>query len=157
MAGPCSCWSLCQNPPPLGKNQLAGAPPTNDTKTPTPIPAVSPTPALAWPFSPARTIVDLTVKYSEPDLKRILGNVLVAGSLALACQVLVFSDSPYKRFLKARFPKLYQAMTYIECYNFIQQYEDYFAINKAKWPNCVPFVPIFLWEQALFQWQQHKT
>ena len=38
----------------------------------------------------------------------------------------------------------------MECYNFIQHYEDYFAIAKAKRSNRVPFAATFLRKQAFF-------
>ena len=45
----------------------------------------------------------------------------------------------------------------MECYNFIQQCEDYFTTAKAKKPNRMSFIATFLWEQALICWQQHKA
>ena len=45
----------------------------------------------------------------------------------------------------------------MECYNFIQQCEDYFATAEAKKPNRMLFTATFLWEWALFRWQQHKA
>ena len=45
----------------------------------------------------------------------------------------------------------------MEYYNFIQQYKDHFAIAGAKKLNRVLFAAIFLQEQALFLWQQHRA
>ena len=49
MAGPRACHSLRWNPPPAGKDELAGAAPTEGSGMPTPTPVVSraSTPALA--------------------------------------------------------------------------------------------------------------
>ena len=159
MGRPPACRSLCQNPPPTGKDELASLAfiDGSDTYIPalavsrTPIPALSAAPALA----PAA--INSTVRYLEADLQRILRTVLEARPPALAPQQLVFWESPCEQSLKARFPELYYSKTHIECYNFIQQCEDYFAIAGAKKPNCVPFAAIFFWEHALFRWQQYKA
>ena len=44
----------------------------------------------------------------------------------------------------------------MECYNFFQQYEDYFATAGAKGQNRVPFAIIFLKNPALICCQQHQ-
>ena len=49
MTGSRACRSLCWNPPPTGKDELAGVAPTKGSGTPTPTPIVfcAPTPAPA--------------------------------------------------------------------------------------------------------------
>ena len=157
--------SPCRNPPPTGKDEPAGLALTegNDTYTlalamshaTTPAPA----PPLAPLLAPAPVDANATVRYSEADLQRIFRTVLEVRPLAPAPapQPLVFPDGPRERPLKARFPELYRGKTHMECYNFIQQCEDHFATAGAKGPNRVPFAAIFLREQALFHWQQHKA
>ena len=71
MAEPCVWRSLCQNPPPVGKDELAGAVSgafTNDSGTPSLTPAVSrvPTPTSAPLFAPAK----LVAKYTNADLEQ---------------------------------------------------------------------------------------
>ena len=51
---------------------------------------------------------------------------------------------------------VYQGVNYITYYNFCQQYENYFAIAKAKRPNGILFAAFFLCDRISFCWQQHK-
>ncbi len=44
----------------------------------------------------------------------------------------------------------------MECYNFCQQCEDYFATYAATGPNRIPFGASFLRNRINFRWQQHK-
>ena len=44
----------------------------------------------------------------------------------------------------------------MECYNFCQQCEDYFATAGAKGPNRIPFAASFLRNRINFRWQQYK-
>ncbi len=44
----------------------------------------------------------------------------------------------------------------MECYNFCQQCEDYFAICGATGPNQIQFAASFLRDRINFHWQQHK-
>ena len=44
----------------------------------------------------------------------------------------------------------------MECYNFCQQCEDYFATAGAIGLNQILFTTFFLWNQINFYWQQHK-
>ena len=165
MARPLACRSPRRNPSPTGEDEPAGPAPTEGSDTYTPAPAVSraptpaPAPAPAPPLAPAPVDADATVRYSEADLQRIFRTVLEARPLAPAPapQPLVFPNGPRKRPLKARFSELYRGKTNMECYNFIQQCEDYFATVGAKRPNRVPFAATFLQKQALFCWQQHKA
>ena len=152
MARPPACRSPRRNPPPTGKDEPAGPAPTEGSDTYTPAPAVSraptpaPAPAPAPPLASAPVDANTTVRYLEADLQRILRTVLEARLLAptLAPQPRVFPNGPRKRPLKARFPELYRGKTHIECYNFIQQCENYFAIAGAKKPNRVLFAATFL-------------
>ena len=165
MARPLACHSARQNPPPTGKNKPAGPASTKGSDIYTPVPAMSraPTPALAsapvLPLTPAPADANATVRYLEADLQQIFRTVLEVRPLAPAPapQPLVFPDGPCERPLKARFLELYCGKTHIECYNFIQQYEDHFATAGAKGRNRVPFAATFLREQALFRWQQYKA
>ena len=58
--------------------------------------------------------------------------------------------SPCERPLKTKALDLYCGKTYIKCYNFFQQCEDYFAIVGATKLNCIFFAITFLKNQALF-------
>ncbi len=44
----------------------------------------------------------------------------------------------------------------MECYNFCQQYKDYFATCGAIGPNRILFAVSFLQDHINFRWQQHK-
>ena len=44
----------------------------------------------------------------------------------------------------------------MDCYNFCQQCEDYFAIAKAMGPTRIPFAASFFWDRINFRWQQYK-
>ena len=107
-------------------------------------------------------------KYSENDLQRIFKAVLEAQtpvsnpalapssapapSLALAPVVF---EVPREK-LKAHFPDMYRGKSHIDCYNFCQQCEDYFATAGATEPTRIPFAASFLWDRISFRWQQYK-
>ena len=44
----------------------------------------------------------------------------------------------------------------MDCYNFCQQYEDYFATAGATGPTRIPFAVSFLRDRISFRWQQYK-
>ena len=44
----------------------------------------------------------------------------------------MFLDGLCESLLKAKFLDLYYSKSYIKCYNFCQQYENYFATANAK-------------------------
>lgn len=44
----------------------------------------------------------------------------------------------------------------MDCYNFIQQYENYSVISESRGHNQVSFATIFLKKNILNRWQQHK-
>ena len=44
----------------------------------------------------------------------------------------------------------------MDCYNFCQQCEDYFATAGATEPTRIPFATSFLWDRISFRWQQYK-
>ena len=159
MAQPLARQRPCQNRPSTSKDEPAGPSPIKGSDTYTPALTMScvltPAPLAAPALAPAA--LDLTVRYSEANLQRILWTVPETKPPAPASQPLVFPDSPCKRPLKARFPELYCDKTHMECYNFIQQCKDHFATARAKDPNCVPFAATFVQEQALFCWQQYMA
>ena len=165
MARPSAWCSPRRNPPAIGEDESIGSILTKGTDTYTPAPAVSrastpaPAPTSAPPLAPAPVDANAMVMYSEADLQLIFRTVLEARPLAPAPapQPLYFPDDPCERPLKARFPELYCGKTHMECYNFIQQCWDHFATTGAKEPNRMPFAATFLWEQALFYWQQQKA
>ena len=51
---------------------------------------------------------------------------------------------------------MYWSKTHLECYNFFQLYEDYFANTGAKGQNQIPFAATFFKDTALFCWQQYQ-
>ena len=93
-----------------------------------------------------------TPKYSENDLQRILKAVLEAQAPAPAPAV---SETPREK-LKARSPDVYRGKSHMDCYNFCQQCEDYFATAGATGPTRIPFAASFLRDRISFRWQQYK-
>ena len=84
-------------------------------------------------------------KYSEDDLQRIFKTVLEAQIPAPApvlapAPVPVPAPAPIvakasREKLKARFPDVYRGKSHMNCYNFCQQCEDYFATAGAMGPT----------------------
>ena len=87
-------------------------------------------------------------KYTEEDLQRIL-------KVVLETEVLVYNKSCEKP-LKTRSSDVYRGKSYMECYNFCQQYENHFATARAMGRNRIPFAASFLCNRINFQWQQYK-
>lgn len=58
---------------------------------------------------------------------------------------------------KAKSPDVYRESFYIECRNFCQKCEDYFAITGVTEPNQIPFAAFFFFDQINFCWQQCKS
>ena len=102
---------------------------------------------------PAATSVP---KYSENDLQRILKAVLEARAPApvpapapAPVPAPVVSEVPREK-LKARFLDAYCGKSHMDCYNFCQKCEDYFAIARATGYTQIPFATSFLWNQISF-------
>ena len=91
-------------------------------------------------------------KYSEDDLQRILKAVLEARAPVPAP---VVSEVPREK-LKARSPDVYRGKSHMDCYNFCQQCEDYFATAGATGPTRIPFAASFFRDRISFRWQQYK-
>ena len=105
-------------------------------------------PSVADIFAAATSIS----KYSENNLQRIFKAVLEAWAPALflapaffPAPTLVFSETPRKK-LKACFPNVYRGKSHIDCYNFCQECEDYFATAGATEPTQISFAAFFLWD-----------
>lgn len=96
-------------------------------------------------------------KYSKQDLQWILKMVLEGKihTLALgptsAPQPIAFPDEPFDRPLKAKSLDLYYGKFHMECYNFCQQCEDYFATSGAMGHKRVLFAAIFVQNRASFR------
>lgn len=79
----------------------------------------------------------LILNYPKENLKQILKTVLEA-------QASITSEESINKLLKARFPDVYCGKSHMECYNFYQQFEDYFTIIRAKDVNQILFATSFL-------------
>ena len=111
MARPCACGSLYQNPLPTGKNEPAGAAPTEGNGTPTLTLAVSQAP------TPAPVVTLAVVPNSNNELfKQFMKAYLEAQTPAQTAEEMDVES--HKRPLKARFPDLYYKDLHIECYRF---------------------------------------
>ena len=85
----------------------------------------------------------LAPKYKKKDLQKIYRTVLKA-------QVPSF-DKLFEKPLKAKSPDVYCSKFHIECYNFCQQCEDYFATAGAKGSNHIFFATFFLCNHINFR------
>ena len=105
-------------------------------------------------------------KYFEDDLQRILKAVLEARAPA-PTPALVPIPAPAPVFapiiakasrekLKTRSPDIYRGKSYMNCYNFCQQCEDYFATARVTRPTRILFTASFLRDRISFRWQQYK-
>ena len=103
-------------------------------------------------------------KYSEDNLQQIFKSVLEARALAFASTpvlapastlALIVAEAPREK-LKARSSDVYRRKFHIDCYNFCQQYENYFATAGATGPTRILFATSFLWYRISFRWQYYK-
>ena len=93
-------------------------------------------------------------KYSENDLQRILKAVLEAQTPAptpALAPALIISEAPWEK-LKARSLDVYHGKSYMDCYNFCQQCENYFATAKAMGPTQILFITFLLQDWISFRW-----
>ena len=98
-------------------------------------------------------------KYSEDDLQRIFKAVLdaqapipIPAPAPAPILASIVSKVPWKK-LKACSPDVYRGKFHMDCYNFCQQCEDYFANAKATRLTQIPFAACFLWNRISFCWQ----
>ena len=120
------------SPPPESGDKLSDQPARPSTKPPV---ANAPAAANSIP------------KYSEDDLQRIFKTVLEARVPAPApvfapapvpasapAPAPIVAKAPRKK-LKAHSPDMYCGKSHMDCYNFYQQCEDYFATAGATGPT----------------------
>ena len=137
MAELCACNSPHQNPRSTGKDELAGATPTEGSGTSTPTPVVSRvrTPALA-------TALVVAPSLDNKLFKQFMKTYLEAQ---VSSQIEV-DPEPCKQPFKAQFLDLYYGSLHMDCYRFCQQCKDHFKTARAKTPNRIPFAALFLGE-----------
>ena len=145
------------SPPPESGDELSDQPAWPSTKLPV---ANAPAAANSIP------------KYSEDDLQRILRTILEArvpaptpvfapapvpapGPAPAPAPAPIVAEAPREK-LKARSPDVYRGKSHMDCYNFCQQCEDYFATAGATGPTRIPFAASFLRDRISFRWQQYK-
>ena len=80
-------------------------------------------------------------------MQRILKTVLEARAPALTLAV---SEVPRDK-LKARSPDVYRGKSHMDCYNFCQQCEDYFATTGAMGPTRILFAASFSKDRISFR------
>ena len=96
-------------------------------------------------------------KYSKDDLQQIFKTVLEAQTPApTPTPALTASEEPQDKLLKARSLDVYCEKSHIDCYNFYQQSENYFATARATGANKILFATSFFWDQISFHWQKYK-
>ena len=91
-------------------------------------------------------------------MQRILKAVLKAHAPAPALAPVlapVVSEVLWEK-AKARFPDIYHGKSHMNCYNFCQQCEDYFATVRAMKSTQIFFAASFFQNQISFHWQQYK-
>ena len=94
-------------------------------------------------------------KYFEDDLQQILKTILEAQTPASApvpVPALAPSEEPQDKPLMARSLDAYYEKSHMDCYNFCQQYENYFAIVRAMGANQILFITSFLTDRISFCW-----
>ena len=119
-------------------------------------------PSTKLPVANAPAAANSIPKYSEDDLQRILRTVLEARVPVPApvpapapAPAPIVAEAPREK-LKARSPDVYRGKSHMDCYNFCQQCEDYFATAGATGPTRIPFAASFLRDRISFRWQQYK-
>ena len=145
MVKPLAHYSPHRNPPPAGKDELAGTVATEGSGTPTPTLVVSraPTPA---PATASAAALSLDTELFKQFMKAYL-------EAQVPSQTKVDSE-PCKQPLKTRFPDLYYGHSHMDCYQFCQQCKDHFETAGAKGPNRIPFAALFLHGLVTQQWLQ---
>ena len=92
-------------------------------------------------------------KYFEDDLQQIFKAILEVRAPILA-PALVPTPATFevlRNKLKARFSDVYCRKPHIDCYNFCQQCEDYFATVEAIGPTQIPFITSFFRDRISFR------
>ena len=133
--------------PPSNEDELAGVIPIESSGTPIPTPVLSLAPTSAPVITPA-VVPSLDKKLFKQFIKVYL-------ETQVPSQTEVDSE-PSKQPLKTRFPDFYYRNPHIDCYQFCQQFKDYFETAKAKGPNKILFEASFLYGLITQQWFQHK-
>ena len=104
--------------------------------------------------------------YFEDDLQRIFKAVLEARApvpalapvpapvpiLAPALAPALIVAKAHQKKLKTCFPDVYRGKSHMDCYNFCQQGEDYFATIAATGPTRILFATSFLQDWISFRW-----
>ena len=98
--------------------------------------------ASTLPFVPS-TSKDLFTKFMK-----VFMETTHAQAQALA--------EPRERALKASTSETYSGKSYMDCYHFCQQCEDYFKTSGATRMNCTPFTITFFHGLISLRWAQHK-
>ena len=111
------------------------------------------------PFANALAATSV-LKYSKDDLQRIFKAILGARALVPALAPIfalapIVAKAPWEK-LKVRSPDVYRRKSHINCYNFCQQCEDYFATTGITGPTRILFAASFLRDWISFRWQQYK-
>ena len=106
------------------------------------------------PKSPTTT-TDVS-KYSKDDLQQIFKTVLevqapMSTSAPIPALAAAAFEKPRNKPLKARSPNVYYAKSHMDCYNFCQQCEDYFATTGTMRLNQIPFTTFFLQDRIIFR------
>ena len=107
MAGLCACRSLCQNPSPIGKDELVGAAPIEESGTPTP------TPVMSRASTPAPATAFFVASYLDNGLFKQFINTYFEAQVPGQTEV---GSKPRKQFLKDRFLDVYYDNLYMDCY-----------------------------------------
>ena len=149
MAWSSACCSFYQNLLVGGKDKIVGAAPTKSDNTL--ISAISfvctPAPVLA------PNLAEQVFKYTNDDLQKATKLALELFYQRQQHQPLL---KPQKRPLKAWFSDFCKGKLQMNCYHFLQQYEDYFDITGAIDKNCTSFATLFFHKSINIWWTQYK-
>ena len=113
-------------------------------------------PRIKPPVANASITATSIPKYSKDNLQRILKAVLEVRTLAPALALALATSAEPQNKLKAFAPDVYCEKFHMDCYNFYQQCEDYFATVRATGPTQILFAAFCFQNRISFCWQQYK-
>ena len=123
-------------------------------------------PSEGKPLSNSPPAANSVLKYSEDDLQRTLKADLgaqapvptlapVPAPAPVLAQAPIVAEAYWEK-LKARSLDLYRGNSHMDCYNFCQQCQDYFATAGATEPTRILFTASFLRDRISFRLQKYK-
>ena len=143
MVWPRICRSSCWNPPPAGKDELAGTSPIKSSGIPIP------TPVMLHASTSAPATAPIVASSLENKLFKQFKKAYLEAQITGQTKI---NLKPRKQLPEAWFLDLYYGNLHMECYWFCQQCKDFFETTEAKRPNRILFAALFLRDLVIQQW-----